>query len=101
MPSMCWRSTENIFGIFHYRCARPTWTGYSAGDPTAFFVNPFEIGAVGPDLFRAACNMGLEGLVSKHRDRPYRAGRSPHWIKVKNPKSPAMTRAMEVDWSRE
>jgi bifunctional non-homologous end joining protein LigD len=32
---------------------------------------------IGPDLFRAACGMGLEGLVSKHRDRPYRAGRSP------------------------
>jgi len=28
--------------------------------------------------------MGLEGLVSKHRDRPYQAGRSKHWIKVKN-----------------
>jgi hypothetical protein len=48
----------------------------------------------------AACNMGLEGLVSKHRDRPYRAGRSPHWIKVKNPASPAMTRAKDIDWSR-
>ena len=28
--------------------------------------------------------MGLDGLVSKHKDRPYRAGRSPHWVKVKN-----------------
>jgi ATP-dependent DNA ligase len=37
--------------------------------------------------------MGVEGSVSKHRDRPYRAGRSSHWIKVKNPASPAMTRA--------
>jgi bifunctional non-homologous end joining protein LigD len=26
------------------------------------FVNPFETGAIGPDLFRAACKMGLEGL---------------------------------------
>jgi bifunctional non-homologous end joining protein LigD len=37
-------------------------------------------------LYRHACLMGLEGLVSKHRDRPYRAGPSRHWIKVKNPK---------------
>ena len=29
----------------------------------------------GPDLFRAACKFGLEGIVSKRRDRPYRAGR--------------------------
>jgi bifunctional non-homologous end joining protein LigD len=55
------------------------------------FVAPFELGEVGSDLFRAACGMGPEGLVSKHRDRPYRAGRSPHWVKVKIPASPAMT----------
>jgi bifunctional non-homologous end joining protein LigD len=54
------------------------------GRPDGIFVNPFEIGAIGPDLFRAACNMGLEGLVSKRSDRPYRGGKSPHWIKVKN-----------------
>ena len=35
-------------------------------------------------FFRAACQMGLEGLVSKRRDRPYQTGRSKHWIKVKN-----------------
>ena len=31
---------------------------------------PFEQGEIGPDLFRHACLMGLEGLVSKHRDSP-------------------------------
>lgn len=36
------------------------------------FINPFERGELGPDLFRAACNMDLEGLVSKRRDRPGR-----------------------------
>jgi bifunctional non-homologous end joining protein LigD len=54
------------------------------GRPDGIFINPFEVGAVGPDLFRAACKMGLEGLVSKRADRPYRGGRSKHWIKVKN-----------------
>jgi hypothetical protein len=34
--------------------------------------------------------MGLEGLVSKHKDRPYRARRSPHWDKVKNRRHPAL-----------
>jgi ATP-dependent DNA ligase len=33
--------------------------------------------------------MGLEGIVSKRRDKSYRSGRSPHWIKVKNPNAPA------------
>jgi ATP-dependent DNA ligase len=36
--------------------------------PEGIFVSDFEQGEIGPDLFRAACNMGLEGLVSKRRD---------------------------------
>ncbi len=60
------------------------------------FVAPFEQGEIGPDLFRAACDMGLEGLVSKRADRPYRAGRSPDWVKVKNRKHPAMSRVKDA-----
>jgi bifunctional non-homologous end joining protein LigD len=41
---------------------------------------PFEQGQIGPDLFRHACLMGLEWLVSKHRESPYRGGRSDRWI---------------------
>jgi bifunctional non-homologous end joining protein LigD len=55
-------------------------------------VAPFEQGDIGPDLFRKACEFGLEGLVSKHRDRAYRAGTSRNWIKVKNQTHPAMAR---------
>jgi ATP-dependent DNA ligase len=40
--------------------------------------------------------MGLEGLVSKHRDRPYQAGRSRYWIKVKNRTHPATDRVMDA-----
>jgi len=29
---------------------------------------------------------------------PYRSGRSPHWVKVKNPKAPAVKREVEEDW---
>src|SRR5205814_5219931 len=64
--------------------------------PEGIFVNPFERGEIGPELFRAACRMGLEGLVSKHRDRPYQGGRSPDWIKVKNREHPAMERVEDV-----
>ena len=39
--------------------------------PNGIFVALFELGEIGPDPLRAACRMGLEGLVSKHRDRPY------------------------------
>jgi bifunctional non-homologous end joining protein LigD len=60
--------------------------------------NDHEAGAIGPRLFEQACKLGLEGIVSKRRDRGYKAGLSRHWIKVKNPKSPAMIRAKEGDW---
>ena len=39
--------------------------------------------------------MGLEGLVSKHRESPYRAGRSDRWIKVKNRAHPALSRVQD------
>jgi bifunctional non-homologous end joining protein LigD len=42
------------------------------------FVSHFKRGEIGPDLFRHACMLGLEGLVSKRNDRPYRAGVSPN-----------------------
>jgi bifunctional non-homologous end joining protein LigD len=64
--------------------------------PEGIFSSEFEQGEIGPDLFRAACNMGLEGLVSKHRDRPYRGGRSKHWIKVKNRTHDAFDRVKEA-----
>ena len=37
----------------------------------------------GPTLLRHACNMGLEGVVSKLADAPYRSGRGRNWIKTK------------------
>jgi bifunctional non-homologous end joining protein LigD len=39
--------------------------------------------------------MGLEGIVSKRLSKPYQSGRSWHWLKVKNPDSPAMVRARD------
>ena len=33
--------------------------------PECIFVNPFERGEIGPDLYRAACRMGLEGGVER------------------------------------
>ena len=63
--------------------------------PLSIGLPSFEVGAIGPDLFRAACRMGLEGLLSKRRDRFYQAGRSTDWLKTKNRKHPAMELVME------
>ncbi len=37
----------------------------------------------GPVILRHACEMGLEGIVSKRRDAPYRSGRSDNFVKTK------------------
>jgi bifunctional non-homologous end joining protein LigD len=51
-------------------------------------------------LFRHACKLGLEGIVSKRLGSRYRSGRSPDWLKMKNPEAPAVKREAEEDWGR-
>ena len=64
--------------------------------PDGIFTGSFEQGQIGSDLFRKACEFGLEGLVSKRADRPYRAGRSKDWVKMKNRAHSAMERVKEA-----
>jgi bifunctional non-homologous end joining protein LigD len=54
----------------------------------------------GAIIYRHACKLGCEGIVSKRLGSPYKSGRSRHWIKVKNPAAPAVTREAEEDWGR-
>jgi ATP-dependent DNA ligase len=46
----------------------------------------------GAEMFKAVCKLGLEGIVSKKLDSPYKSGPSKAWLKIKNPKAPADTR---------
>jgi bifunctional non-homologous end joining protein LigD len=54
----------------------------------------------GAIVFREACRLGCEGIVSKKLGSIYRRGRSPLWLKVKNPNAPAVKREAEEDWGR-
>jgi bifunctional non-homologous end joining protein LigD len=54
----------------------------------------------GDIVFAHACKMGLEGIVSKRLGSRYRSGRSPDWLKFKNPAAPAVKREAEKDWGR-
>ena len=56
--------------------------------------------ADGAVVFRAACNMGLEGIVAKRRDSRYRSGRRRDWVKIKNIAHPAIERAMLIALSK-
>jgi ATP-dependent DNA ligase len=53
----------------------------------------------GATIFKHACALGREGIVSKRLGTPYRAGRSAHWLKIKNPDAPAVRRLEEEDWA--
>src|SRR5207245_4327960 len=55
----------------------------------------------GPTVFAHACKTGLEGIVSKRKDSAYRSGRSPDWLKMKNPARAAVKREAEEDWGKE
>jgi len=46
-------------------------------------------------VFAHACKMGVEGIVSKRLRSRYRSGRSPDWLKFKNPEAPAVRREAE------
>jgi bifunctional non-homologous end joining protein LigD len=68
----------------------------ATADPGARFNEHTEFdGAI---VFKHACKLGLEGIVSKRRDFPYRSVRTKSWIKVKNPASPAMLRIDDGTW---
>jgi bifunctional non-homologous end joining protein LigD len=51
-------------------------------------------------VFGRACKLGAEGIVSKRKDSRYVSGRSPYWLKMKNPQSAAVRREAEEDWGR-
>jgi ATP-dependent DNA ligase len=49
----------------------------------------------GVEMFKAICKLGLEGIVSKKLNAPYKSGPSKVWLKIKNPKAPAATRIID------
>ncbi|MFY9899341.1 MAG: hypothetical protein WAK67_16305, partial [Xanthobacteraceae bacterium] len=54
-------------------------------------------GEDGEIVFREACRLGCEGI---RLGSIYRRGRSPLWLKVKNPNAPAVKREAEEDWGK-
>ncbi len=52
----------------------------------------------GPTVFSHVRRMGLEGIVSKRTDAPYRSGLAKTWLKSKNPSSDAVRREHQEEW---
>jgi ATP-dependent DNA ligase len=60
-----------------------------------------HIAEPGDVVFKHACQLGLEGIVSKRLGSRYRSGRCRDWLKFKNPNAPAVKRETEEDWGKE
>ncbi len=54
-----------------------------------------HFGGDGEEMFVAVGKLGLEGIVSKRLEVPYRSGPSRAWLKTKNPKAPAAMRIID------
>jgi bifunctional non-homologous end joining protein LigD len=77
---------------YEWQVRRGTLTSLLRKAPDGIRLSEHLAATDGNTIFRHACAMGLEGIVAKRRDKPYRSGRSPDWIKVKNPEA---TRVIE------
>ena len=61
------------------------------------FNQHFEVD--GTIVYRHACALGCEGIVSKRLGSAYGSGRADCWVKVKNKAAPAVRREAEEDWA--
>jgi ATP-dependent DNA ligase len=96
---ICLSLTGGIYAASRLRNANACSPSYYAGRTSALpSTKHFE--EDGALVFGPACQLGCEGIVSKRLGSTYRRGRSPHWVKVKNPKAPAVKREAEEDWGR-
>ena len=69
------------------------------GSPNGIVLNE-HIAEEGSVVFAAACKLGVEGIVSKRVDAPYRSGPYAAWIKVRNPASIAVQRERSENWNK-
>jgi len=106
IPSRFYAGAPRWGGRAAFHPQRNDWTGRKAAlakllrhAKAGLLVNE-HINEPGDVVFRHACKLGLEGIVSKRLGSRYRSGRSRHWIKSKNPKHPAVKREAEEDWGR-
>jgi bifunctional non-homologous end joining protein LigD len=58
-----------------------------------------HLGGDGAIIFRHACRLGCEGIISKRADSSYQAGRSRDWVKTKAPAAIAAQRVRSENWN--
>jgi bifunctional non-homologous end joining protein LigD len=97
-PSTCWCWTALICGgSLSRRARRPSPASYARASP-GVRLNEHIAHPNGAAVFHHACKLGAEGIVSKRLGSRYRSGRTPDWLKFKNPEALAVRREAEEDW---
>jgi hypothetical protein len=85
MPSTSCTSAVTICADTNWSSAGPCCGRITAkAGPELLYSDHME-GDEGEAMFRHACRLGLEGIVSKRVDSRYKSGRCLSWVKVKNP----------------
>lgn len=69
--------------LSHRKARLQAWCDRVAKGHAARLRYTDHFAASGPAVLESACRMGLEGVISKKLDAPYRAGRSATWVKSK------------------
>ena len=95
MPSTCSSSTGGIYGARRSRVRKAMLAKLLQKAPGRLQLNE-HIEEAGDVVFRHACKLGFEGIVSKRLGSPYIST----WLKCKNPAAPAVKREAEEDWGR-
>jgi hypothetical protein len=87
-PSTCWCWAASTCGRSLWRSAGRLQHLLRKLTAAGLQFNEHVVGD-GATVFEHACN---EGIVSKHRQHPYRSGPSKAWLKIKNPSAPGVLR---------
>ena len=95
MRSICWRSTATTCAACRWATAKRHWRNLLRKAKPGIRYSEHLTGD-GRVIFERACMMGLEGIVSKRLNSPYRSGKVKSWLKVKNPKAAAVLRVQDA-----
>jgi len=83
---LLWLEAQDLRGVELIGRRRLLAKALKKAGPALRFSEHME-GAAGAAMFRRACAMGLEGIVSKRVTSRYKSGACRSWLKVKNPNS--------------
>jgi bifunctional non-homologous end joining protein LigD len=93
--SMFWRRTVRMFGLYRFQCARPSWNAFCVAGRTASLSTHSRLAVSVPISSRQPATWVWRAWFQNDPTDPYRGGRSPHWIKMKNCSHHAMVRVKE------